>query len=591
MENSVIASNSIHRSRAWRAAALLCFIVVGANAPSARAGGADVITVGISGLGNNCTVPTIQAAIDEARRRGGPQDIWVTRDVADGVWTNQRLTITNQDVTIQGGFDDCFDVTPSDYTYLSGQGGSAAPVLKIRGSGVVNLRGIAIVQGDASGSGDAGGIDYQGRGVLTLGNVRVEGNSGSGHDTGGIDFEGSGGPAFLDLLDDVAIVANARIGLRVSGSATLTMHGERNFVWLNEQAGLYVAYPATASISAPSFDERGVFYQNGGPGIAAGTVGSGTGDAFVRVYARDPARPPAIVGNLGPAIVVNSLDDTTTTMTVCARNIRIADNVVSLNSLPGNDGNLISAEGAGAFVRWNTDCDLPPEANVTCPPQGQTLCNVVHGNVVSNGRALFGATRGGRIELARLRVTGNTTPALIQTTQLADEPNSSITARNSLFDNNDVRTIMVNVNSRGLFTADNLTFAANTGDFVSLRSNGPTFFSLTASIVDQTQPFLGEGGNPILTQIVDVMTPDLTGVRAGHRVLNARPTYLPGSHALAPNSPGIDVAAPLGGVDIDGRAREVDDPAVPNAEGPRDLGAYESQTVGSVDPMFKNGFE
>jgi hypothetical protein len=43
-------------------------------------------------------------------------------------------------------------------------------------------------------------------------------------------------------------------------------------------------------------------------------------------------------------------------------------------------------------------------------------------------------------------------------------------------------------------------------------------------------------------------------------------------------------------VDLDGQPREVDLAAVPNEFGPRDLGAYERQTL-AADIIFEDGFE
>lgn len=552
--------------------------------------GSNVITVGIAGLSNNCTVSTVQAAIDEARRRGGHQVVWITRNVAGGSWTNQRLNITDQDVDLVGGFDDCNDITPSDYTYLSGVGGTAAPVLRIRGGGVISIKGLAFVGGDASAGGDAGGIDYQGRGSLNLEETVVLSNSATGHDVGGVDFEGSGGQAFLTLLNGVSISENAKAGLRVSGTATLTMTGERNFIWNNGTAGLLIAHPAQAFIGAASFDNRGVFHRNGGPGIVASTNGSGTGTAFVKLYSADVWRPLGFTANAGPAIVVNSRDAGASRMTVCAKNIRIADHIVALNTVPNNNGNLISVEGQGAHFALNTECDYPPDAGQQCAPLGQTFCNLLQDNSVTGGRALVGAVDGGSAEVHNVRVTGNNAPYILQTVQAAGMADSQIDAKNLLIDQNNVILNLINVNPGGVFVGSNLTLTHNSGKFFSLRSEVPTFFSLSASIVNQEQPLLTMSGNPLLTQLLGVLAPNGIGVRPGHVLVLGSPSYLPGTFQLSPFSLGIDYAPAAGGSDIDGRPRDVDDPFTPNHEGPRDLGAFETQVLGS-DRIFASGFQ
>jgi hypothetical protein len=61
---------------------------------------------------------------------------------------------------------------------------------------------------------------------------------------------------------------------------------------------------------------------------------------------------------------------------------------------------------------------------------------------------------------------------------------------------------------------------------------------------------------------------------------------------LAFGSPGVDFAPAAGSVDLDGHPRDVDLVEVPNAFGPRDIGAYERQFgCAGADTIFCNGFD
>jgi len=64
---------------------------------------------------------------------------------------------------------------------------------------------------------------------------------------------------------------------------------------------------------------------------------------------------------------------------------------------------------------------------------------------------------------------------------------------------------------------------------------------------------------------------------------------------LKPYSPGVDYAPAQGGTDLDGLPRTIDLTSKVNLYGPRDLGAYETQTNflcdNSADVIFCGGFE
>lgn len=575
--------------RRWSKRAAI-FAALLAAQPLIAVAGSDIITVGVSGLSNNCTVATVQEAIDLAEDRGGPQVIWITRDVDGTVWTNQALYVTDQDVDLVGGFDDCHDTEPSGHTFLSGSGGARAPVLRIRGSGVVNLRGLAIIEGDATAGGDAGGIDYRGNGSLNIESSIVQLNAADSHDVSGIDFEGAGGQAFLGIRSGVLIADNLGGGMEVSGTATLTMYGDLVFVWNNGGMGVAVLSPANADIGLSSHVFEGVFHNNAGPGLFASTNGQNSGSSVVRLFSIDAARPLAFTGNAGPAILVNSRDAGSAEMKVCAKDIRIGNHVVPVISHPANGGHLVSVEGEGAKFAMNVPCDYPTVADIVCAPQGLTHCGLIHNNQVPSARALLAAIDGGEIEIERARIVDNDTTAVLHTKQADESPVSHVRAKNLLIDRNDIVLAPIDVNRGGILVATNLTISGNRGDFFTFRGDGPGFLSVSASIADQEQRLLAGGGDKLLTQLVDVLAPNTDGTTVNHRILLGRPDFQPGTYRLSPFSPGIDIANAIGGVDIDGNPRDVDDPFTPNVEGPRDLGAFETQSFAD-DRIFADGFD
>jgi len=92
-----------------------------------------------------------------------------------------------------------------------------------------------------------------------------------------------------------------------------------------------------------------------------------------------------------------------------------------------------------------------------------------------------------------------------------------------------------------------------------------------------------------------VLTNDGSTLPSPPSVLVGTPDFVDlaqGDYHLAPGSLGIDFAPAAGGVDLDGRTRDIDIPTLPNLFGPRDLGAYEAQlSCSRVDTIYCDGFE
>jgi predicted outer membrane repeat protein len=240
-----------------------------------HAGAIDNITVGQAGLAGNCTVATIQAAINLAAQHPGPDTIWVSRDTPDGYYlATSALSISNQDVEIIGGFDDCFDETPSGFTDISGNGNAADPVFRIRGSGGVRLQNLTITLGDADNN-EGAGIDYQGNGVLEVLNTILNFNHAQGNGAGGgIRFSGTNAGGDLVISNSfihdnsanhgggVAFGGTGRLIVNNSAINSNTARGSGGGVYLKSAGGSINAYlEHGASISGnAAADDGGAVY-------------------------------------------------------------------------------------------------------------------------------------------------------------------------------------------------------------------------------------------------------------------------------------------------------------------------------------------
>lgn len=115
---------------------------------------AAIFRVGAGGAAGGCTHSTLQAAVDAASVSPGADIILVARNQT---WTAQELLVdTSQELTIEGGYENCNSNTPSGSTELSGQGGNARPVIRIygRNGSIIRLRRLTITRGDNGTGGD-----------------------------------------------------------------------------------------------------------------------------------------------------------------------------------------------------------------------------------------------------------------------------------------------------------------------------------------------------------------------------------------------------------------------------------------------------
>lgn len=126
------------------------------------------------GSGVQCEFASLQAAIDFAALRPGPDMVVATRSQ---IHSALELQVADTEALIlRGGFDLCHGSEDGIATQLDGSGGSAAPVIRHVGSGELQLHRLRITGGDAIDGG--GGLHSIGRGGLRLEDVRFHANRG-----------------------------------------------------------------------------------------------------------------------------------------------------------------------------------------------------------------------------------------------------------------------------------------------------------------------------------------------------------------------------------------------------------------------------
>src|SRR5687768_5101949 len=151
------------RPFSWiRFTALALLLSLAAQGRPAQAGAIVV------GRGADCTVPSIQAAIERANGFGGYNLILVTDDVANGVYPeNPLLQNLREDLVLElvGGYADCTTLAPTAFGKASIYGGVFnRPTLRLRGHVNATFRGFWMQSGTGEDRFGGGGIDFRGNG-------------------------------------------------------------------------------------------------------------------------------------------------------------------------------------------------------------------------------------------------------------------------------------------------------------------------------------------------------------------------------------------------------------------------------------------
>jgi len=596
----------------------------------------QLLTVGDSA---GCTDGGIQSAIDKVVNNAScPSVVAITRASYD--YVDQHLSIADKTLRLIGYADGvacnqisatlaCGIFTECPTVPLRTLDGSdGGRVLSITGASNVTIQNLTIT-GGATG-GDGGGIRFNGTGTLTIDTSTISNNM--ANSGAGIAFIDSGGGASLRLLRNSLVLFNTATnsgaaggGIFLSGHARLYATSPQTFVAFNHATngyggGLAIAGSARADIGSPGLNGAGVIFFNdaiNGGGVAVVPDGEFSG-ATLRLFTVDPSAPVQIENNAaadkGGGVYVGAVQFDQGRL--CAFDFRLDKNQAS-------DGAAIYAAShsstfdpdKGGAVYFNAGPSDDPACGPESPPSlgaidcaADAPCNEISANTAADLDGM--PTNGAVITLASagtllgdpFEMRGNAASELIRATgNNAEFFSFGVLMRNCLIADNHTQHELVSIRDGRDLAINGCTIVGNTIDngYVFYTNIGGSGLRLVNSIFDQPGlsilDFVGDNSLRNLSYLIANETFTLGG--ADH-TQGDTPSYFDAAnhdYHLKPYSPGVDYAPAQGGTDLDGLPRTIDLTSKVNLYGPRDLGAYETQTNflcdNSADVIFCAGFE
>ena len=569
------------------------------------------------GSGPGCQFGSIQAAVNAAAANPGADTVRIANA---GTYFAEAVTIGAQDLSIDGDYAACADITPSGTdASISGQGGAAAPVFSITGAGIRRFQNLAIVRGDNI-AGEGGGINFDGSGELILSNVGMAFNSaGFG---GAINFRGAGGAAVLTLLSGTVLQLNEAItggggGIRMEGAAQVYMQEPRilissNAALLGSGGGLLLLDDSYGIISSEGFGS-GVITGNsardgGGVALEANSVDD---ESRLLIYTTNAALPVGMRNNIasskGGAIYINPYAQNTVpfgkVLPVCLNNFHLSGNRAQEGAAiySGSGFAVAIAIESNTFLNAG-NCGLVATGAVPCT-RGQNGCNMIENHVseTTAGVATSGATMLmqdlGTLEIYDATFSNNRGGSMVRTIE-----QTRLVLRNVLMASNTVTGALMRINS---FSNDQKTVIQHTtlagnnigGTRVVEFEDGPTELKFNHNLIFQpgktsvTLPFAIVNNSPTnwdynatsdTAQILPLpwqsinIDPRFNSAGLGDFRLRV------GSRLVDryPNIPAVAVTN-----DLDARPRPTNLTISPGSDSV-DVGAYERQ---EADPWLLNG--
>ena len=587
----------------------------------------DVFSVGNKVADPSCNYGTIQAAISAATCPAGTKIILNS----SGDYTDQHLTITNQNISLIGRAN-----TPKCNT-LQGACGINFPCpqaplrtiqgnIKVRGTSNVTIQYLDITQGhgvaDSHGTTYGGGIDYAATGELHLDTTTIDYNT--AYNGGGIRFQGYGGHADLYLHRHTQIDNNTATnggsggGIRVEGDATLHADEPNTTIHDNTAAdkggGIAIVGPASAHIGSSGdflLGRVGVVYNNHahyGGGIAV--IAQSTGSAEVDLFPTDPANPVVIENNSayqggggGVYLVPYIYTQGDGAVPVNPAVLHMEGAHIDYNAAKEGAGIYADLNSTFAYVYtayaggWVSmysggSCTTGQECNSVSNNRAVTLDSSLN-EVPTAGSAILLQTNA-IFEAKQVALRGNEGAHAIR---VADSLHSPLVLDTCLLAQNSVTAELATFGSASA-SLNQCTIAGNaiSGPSVIYAETG---FSMTNSIVAQgaleTLHYVGAGNGVALDYLLLAPEAPTPTVGASH-IIKDDAAFIDaanGDFHLSLDSPAVDVAPPVTGDDrdLDNLPRDQDLTSAPNLDGDRDLGAYERQFNCAADTIFCNGFE
>lgn len=398
------------------------------------------VTVGVGGLENDCTTPSLQTAISLATDPSQcySNEVRVMRDAPEAgatFFNGGRILIRDKDVAVVGGWVNhpgtCVlqQATPGNvYTIIDGAGGGTDSVFQIEGNSSVRLSRLTIQNGGDPSSDFGGGIDFTGNGHLFLDHIDLAFNSAARG--GGIALRGGNISAYFE--DRVWILQNASVfdggGIYVADNVKLEWTGNDAILWSNiagrDGGGLYVGARTTVVLTPRGeiYPPTGTYHpvisgnhanRNGGGIAVNATSGSSSFDSSRLVMgAHHGANAQFVANNIavanGGGLYMKSNDpaEGLHEANICLRGTTIVNNE--------------ALRGAAVYVE--TDGEAGGDFKLLGPTQCAVRsvptckgCNVIYNNRSTEGSVIQAESYANEIEISHTVISGNTGTNLIST--------------------------------------------------------------------------------------------------------------------------------------------------------------------------------
>ncbi len=535
--------------------------------------GAAEFTVG---SGTGCSSNSIPGALLLSALNGPGLDI--IKIAGNQSYTAQHIVISNQSVSLIGGYSSCTDPTGGGQTVISGAGGSVNPVVEI--SGTANgTRSVELVNMEISG-GEEGGVVVSGANLVSIQDCLITDNQRG--DGGGIHLDGADG-AVLTIADDAAVIAN--------------------------------------TATNPSSKGGGIYCQNGGiiilEGLVAGNSGWFGGGVFMSDCTMNDFAGGALRGIVGNTGTIGGGIFAAASSAVNLSGNSEHPAIVSSNLASFKGGGVWIQNGSSLTVRdsWIVDNDAGELAGGVGLSQDSTLimdrtyggdchtadrCSKLSGNWVTGspnqGGALF-VEAGCVADIRQTYLEGN--QALFGSAAWVEGVGAQLLLEGDVLAGNHGESVIYQMDQavvRAAFVTSSRNTASGSGASFYTNASVDTTTEIYSSIIDDPLVWGGLGGGSHTYDCMIVRSGFGLPTPGGY-VLEADPLFrdpVVWDFHLSLASPAIDYCdtflySPTE-ADIDGQPRGEDLASVANNLGPYDLGADEwSDDPASV--IFADGFE
>lgn len=579
--------------------------------------GAPILTVGGDPACDFQDTPGsngLQTALDAAATDVNGADLTIVRVARSGFYQGRRYFINDpvqgdQDVTVEGGYDDCADSTINGQTIID-LNGAAGPGISIFESAVqqtVRLEHLT-VRGASSTTSDGGALAIADNNFVILDFVSLLSNSAGRGGAVFIDDAGSGN-TFLWLLGSNVIRFNSAEteggGIWCNQSQSVVLDDMVLLADNNAETGggiftefgcivtSYASAPAGILDNIAAVDGGGVYMDGNGDTVTViGGENSffGFGDATVPalVDGNRSGRSGAGIYSSGSGSEFSAFDAHITN--------NVAETDTSDSFLGVGGGIMVFAGGSATVDRTldAVDCHSP------------IRCSQIAGNTARFGSAVYGSAANNSIDIRQTFITGNLQPPVAPSGTVITFTGGPTNGASLLFEGNVIAgnsnaagqldTILLNNIESATVAYTTITDNHDQAEDRSFELNNTTDIDLYSSIVHENVGLVFQvdpGGT--ITSTIDCVNLQETGsLPSAGSGLEVAPPRLGIEYTLTPNSPALDTCDTFlyspQEPDIGSVARGLDLTAIDNRFGPYDLGAWEFPT--QIQPgviEFRNG--